>query len=66
MSFRNTPGALTALALALFVAGPAVVYFTPDSFSALIATQAIAAAVFVGGGAAAWGGAALIGALQKD
>ncbi|CAL5219671.1 g1556 [Coccomyxa viridis] len=63
---RNTPVALTALALLLFVAGPAIVFLTPDSSSALIVAQTVAAAVAVGGGTAAWGGAALIGALQKD
>ncbi|CAK0762546.1 hypothetical protein CVIRNUC_002968 [Coccomyxa viridis] len=63
---RNTPGALTALALILFVAGPAIVYFTPDMSTPLVAFQAISAAVLVAGGSAAWAGAALIGALQKE
>ena len=63
---RNTPGALTALALLLFIAGPAVVYFTPDTSTPLIAAQSIAAAVLLVGGSAAWGGSRLIGALQKE
>lgn len=63
---RNTPGALTALGLALFAAGPALVYFVPDTSSGLIAAQVIGALVCVAGGSAAFGGANLIGALQKD
>ncbi|BDA42495.1 hypothetical protein COCOBI_03-3850 [Coccomyxa sp. Obi] len=63
---RNTPGALTTLALLLFLAGPALVYFVPDSSSGLIAAQAIGALLCVAGGSAAWGGASLIGALQKE
>ncbi len=63
---RNTPGALTTLALLLFLAGPALVYFVPDSSSGLIAAQAIGALLCIAGGSAAWGGASLIGALQKE
>lgn len=63
---RNTPGALTALALALFVAGPALVYFVPDTSGGLVAAQAVGALLCVAGGSAAWGGASLIGALQKE
>ncbi|EIE20938.1 DUF1118-domain-containing protein [Coccomyxa subellipsoidea C-169] len=63
---RNTPGALTTLALALFILGPALVYFVPDTSSGLIAAQVAGALLCVAGGSAAWGGASLIGALQKD
>ena len=34
---RNTPGLLTFVALALFAAGPAVVYFVPEDTTALVA-----------------------------
>lgn len=62
---RNTPGALYALAATLLAAGPAVVYFTPDDSATLVALQALAALVCVGGGSAAWGGASLLSSLQK-
>ncbi len=62
---RNTPGALYTLAALLLAAGPAIVYFTPDDTSLLIALQAIAAFVCVSGGAAAYGGASLLSTLQK-
>lgn len=62
---RSTPGLLYALATALFVAGPAVVYAVPDTSTGLVALQALAAGAAVIGGSAAWGGASLLSALQK-
>ncbi len=62
---RNTPGALFALAAALGVAAPAIVYFIPDSSAGLVAAQAVLAGA---AGAAAVGlyfGSSLIAALQK-
>mmetsp|Transcript_33433 Transcript_33433/g.85428 ORF Transcript_33433/g.85428 Transcript_33433/m.85428 type:complete len:226 (-) Transcript_33433:80-757(-) len=61
----NVPGALTALALVLFAAGPAAVYFLPDDSASLVALQAVVAVLAVSGGSAALGGAALLGKLQK-
>ena len=66
MGSRNTPGTLKALTAALFAAGPALVYFVPDSSPALVAAQALGVLLCVAGGSAAWGGANLIGALQQD
>ena len=63
---RNTPGTLKALTAALFAAGPALVYFVPDGSTPLVVAQALGALLCVVGGSAAWGGATLIGALQKD
>jgi hypothetical protein len=65
LSCRNTPGALFTLATVLLAAGPALVYFTPDDSTALVALQAIGALVCVAGGAAAYGGASLLSSLQK-
>lgn len=62
---RNTPSALYTLATALLVAGPALVYFVPDSSTALVAAQAIGALGCVVGGSAAFGGASLLSSLQK-
>jgi hypothetical protein len=62
---RGTPQALYALATALLVAGPALVYFVPDSSVPLIAAQAVAALACVVGGSAAFGGASLLSTLQK-
>ena len=62
---RNTPSALYTLATALLVAGPALVYVTPDDSGALIALQAIGALTCILGGSAAFGGASLLSALQK-
>ena len=62
---RNTPGLLTFVALALFAAGPAVVYFVPEDTTALVALQAAVALVSILGGSAAFGAANLLGKLQK-
>ena len=62
---RDTPGLLYTAAAALFAAGPAAVYAIPDSSPALVAVQALIAAVAVAGGSAAFGGASLLSALQK-
>lgn len=62
----STPGALFTLASLLLAAGPALVFFTPDESGALIALQAVGAAVCVAGGSAAWGGASLLSSLQKS
>lgn len=62
---RGTPGLLYAASAALFALGPAAVYAIPDDSGALIALQAVLAGVAVAGGSAAFGGAALLSALQK-
>lgn len=62
---RNTPSALFTLSTALLVAGPAIVYFVPDSNAGLITAQAIGALACVVGGSAAFGGATLLSTLQK-
>lgn len=62
----STPGALYTLATLLLAAGPTLVFFTPDEAGALIALQAVGAAVCVAGGSAAWGGASLLSSLQKS
>jgi hypothetical protein len=56
---------LNALTAILFLAGPAVVYLTPDDSPALIAVQAVVALLCVIGGSAAFGGASLLSTLQK-
>ena len=66
LEYRNTPGTLKALTAALFAAGPALVYFVPDNSTPLVVAQVLGALLCVVGGSAAWGGATLIGALQKD
>lgn len=53
------------MAFALFAAGPAAVYFIPDGSTAGIVIQAAIAAAAIAGGAAAFGGANLLSALQK-
>lgn len=62
---RNTPALLNTLALLLFVAGPAVVYITPDDSPLLIGLQILLALTAVIGGSAAYGGASLLSSLQK-
>ena len=62
---RSTPSLLYAVAFALFAAGPAAVYFIPDGSTAGIVIQAAIAAAAIAGGAAAFGGANLLSALQK-
>jgi len=62
---RSTPSALFTLATVLLAAGPALVYFVPDSNPALIAAQAVGALACVVGGSAAYGGASLLSTLQK-
>mmetsp|Transcript_8225 Transcript_8225/g.23627 ORF Transcript_8225/g.23627 Transcript_8225/m.23627 type:complete len:196 (+) Transcript_8225:140-727(+) len=63
-SDRNAPGALNTLALALFAAGPAAVYFIPDDSTALVAAQGAIALVALIGGSAAFGGSKLLSELQ--
>ena len=53
------------MALACFVAAPAVVFVCPDSSSQLVALQAVLAASLAAGGAAALGGSTLLASLQK-
>lgn len=62
----STPGALYGLSTLLLAAGPALVYFTPDDSSALIALQAAGALLCAVGGSAAFGGAQLLSTLQKS
>lgn len=64
-SDRNTPGALFTLATLLLAAGPALVYFVPDTDPALVALQVLGAVACVAGGSAAYGGATLLASLQK-
>ena len=61
---RGTPGLLNAVALALFAAGPAAVYFLPEDTPTLVAVQAVVALVCVLGGSAAFGAATLLSKLQ--
>jgi Protein of unknown function (DUF1118) len=60
-----TPNALFTLALGLLAVGPALVYFVPDSSTALVAAQVLGAIACIAGGSAAWGGASLLASLQK-
>jgi len=62
---RGTPGLLTAAAFGLCLLGPAAVYVLPDDSTGLVVAQAAIAAVSVLGGAAAFGGAQLLGKLQS-
>ena len=62
---RNSPGLLKSVAGALFVAGPALVFLTPDDGAALIALQLVIGATCAAGGAAALGGGLLLESLQK-
>lgn len=62
---KNTPVLLNTLALLLFVAGPAVVYLTPDDSPLLIGVQVLVALTAILGGSAAFGGASLLSTLQK-
>ena len=62
---RQTPTLLTAVALTLFAAGPAAVYFIPDQSTPLVALQVAAALVAVLGGSAAFGGSVLLSTLQR-
>jgi hypothetical protein len=61
----NAPGLLGGVALACFVAAPALVFVCPDSSSQLVALQAVLAASLAAGGAAALGGSTLLASLQK-
>ena len=61
---RETPGLLNAVALALFAAGPAAVYFLPEDTPTLVAVQAVVALVCVLGGSAAFGAATLLSKLR--
>merc|ERR1711924_398613 len=63
---RDTPGLVTGLALALFVAGPAVVYFVPEDSTTLVALQAVVALVCVLGGSAAFGRELAVQAPGED
>ena len=58
--------ALTAAAFGLCLLGPAAVYVLPDDSTGLVVAQAAIAAVSVLGGAAAFGGAQLLGKLQSS
>ena len=60
----GTPGALSAVGLALFALGPAGVYLLPDDSATFIALQVALAAVCVAGGSAALAVSALLGDLQ--
>ena len=62
---RGAPGLLTAVAFGLFLLGPAAVYVLPEDSTGLVVAQAAIAAVSVLGGAAAFGGAQLLGKLQS-
>lgn len=63
---RNTPTALYRIALALYAAGPLLVYAVPDSSTPLVIAQAVLALGCLTGGTAAFGAASLLGTLQKD
>lgn len=63
---RKTPGAVFALAFALFALAPAAVYLIPDDNPGLIVAQVLAVAVGAFGGAAAYGVGTLLASLQKD
>ena len=62
---RKTPGLLRLVTIALFVAGPAAVYFLPEDTTQLVAAQAAVATLCAIGGAAAFGGATLLSNLQS-
>ena len=62
---RNTPTLVSTVALLLFAAGPATVYFVPEDSTALIALQVAVALVCTLGGSAAFGAASLLSKLQK-
>ena len=57
---------LFRLALALYLAGPLIVYAVPDTSNPLIAVQAVAALGCLLGGTAAFGGASLLNTLQTE
>lgn len=63
---RNTPKLLYRIAAAVYITGPLLVYFVPDSSTPLVAAQALVAVGCLAGGTAAFGAASLLGALQKD
>jgi len=62
---RNTPGLVSGLAWALFVTGPAVVYFVPDATPTQIAIQVAVSLVCILGGSAAFGAASFLKKLQE-
>ncbi|KAK9806656.1 hypothetical protein WJX73_004992 [Symbiochloris irregularis] len=62
---RSTPVVLYILSVLLIATGGAVVFFTPDETTAQISIQAIAAALALAAGGAAFSGASLLSALQK-
>lgn len=64
-SCRGTPTLLYSLAFLLVAGGAGIVYFTPDDSTALISVQALAAAVALAGGGAAFSGASLLSSLQR-
>lgn len=64
-SSRATPYLVYAIAFGLLVAGPAVVYYTPDDTTAAVIGQFAIAAVCAVGGAVAFGGASLLYTLQQ-
>jgi len=59
----NAPALLTTIAVVCYAAAPALVYFGPDD---LFVAEAIGAATLAIGGTAAFGGATLLGTLQKS
>eukprot|EP00475_Leptophrys_vorax_P012770 TRINITY_DN19143_c0_g1_i1.p1 TRINITY_DN19143_c0_g1~~TRINITY_DN19143_c0_g1_i1.p1 ORF type:complete len:207 (+),score=26.39 TRINITY_DN19143_c0_g1_i1:64-621(+) len=61
----STPGTLQAIALALLLSGPALVYFVPEDSVGLIALQVVYALIAAAGGAAAFGAGQLLSSLQK-
>ena len=63
---RNTPGAVSLLAWTLFAAGPATVYFVPDSTTTEVAIQVVVSLVCILGGSAAFGAASLLSKLQSN
>ena len=57
---------LFRLALALYAAGPLLVYAVPDNSTPLIAVQGVAALACLLGGTAAFGGASLLNTIQTE
>lgn len=59
----NAPALLTTVAVVCYALAPALVYFGPDD---QFVAEAIGAALLALGGTAAFGGATLLGTLQKS
>lgn len=62
---KKTPGTINALGLVLLAAAAGVVYAVPDDSTALLAAQAVGAAVLAGAGGAAFVGSSLLASFQK-